>query len=115
MQPAHKARIYPRRVASVLGWGALALLLGPALIDILMRSLGLGVFDSGIALACATVGAPVAGLIAGFLRVFGLPYGSEVPTAEIEQGYTSPRWGSASVELGLRSGQQLSLRVDSVS
>lgn len=108
-------RIYPRRVTSVLGWSALGLLLGPALLDIVMRQLGMGVLHSDLALTAALAGAPALGLTAAYLRIAGLPYKKEIPRSDIVEGFTAPRWASADVELGLRGGKNVSVHVDSVA
>lgn len=99
----------------MLGWSALALLLVPALLDIVMRSLGLGVLGAGFLTSAALFGAPATGLLAGYLRVAGFRYKKDIPKDDIVLGFTAPRWGSADVELELHGGKNLSVRVGSVA
>jgi hypothetical protein len=128
-------RTYDRRLAGGIGWASLLLFLGPLVLEVFARRVGLPwlQLSAGAATITTLLLAPLVGLVAAYLRVFGLRSRAHLePTergarlvgagraksfarAEIQGGFVTPVANGAAVELELTNGRAVATTVPSVA
>ncbi len=128
-------RTYDRRLAGRIGWASLLLFLGPLVLELFARSVGQSALQpsAGAALLTSLLIAPLVGLGAAYLRIFGLRERAHLEPieggvrligegraksferAEIKGGFVTPVANGAAVELELTRGRAVETTVPSVA